>query len=215
MSGAGDRLTARRNLMVARGPARLLGGPRPRRRDRSGVDEPGKWRARPLLRAVTLLTGLSLVLFVLWLAWFGYLYFVRGGPSHLAFDPDRRCNQLGFSCGALSNVLTSGLLLVLASFFVLWRLFRLQRRYRARARIESRELVASAGAILDEVVGRDELCKVVMADLHDRRTRPHVLVGGVGTGKTAVLVKLTEFLADKQRGPGADPAPGRTGRAGL
>jgi hypothetical protein len=33
-------------------------------------------------------------------------------------------------------------------------------------------------------VGRDELCKVVIADLHDRGTRPHVLVGGVGTGKT-------------------------------
>jgi len=201
MIGAGNRLTARRNWMVVPGPERLLSGPRPRRRDRSGVDEPGKWRARPLLRVVTLLTGLAALIFVLWLAWFGYEYFVRGGPSQLAFDPDHRCAQLGFSCGAVSNVLTSGLLLMLASFFVLWRLFGLQRRYRARARNSSRELVTTAGVILDDVVGRDELCKVVMADLHDRRTRPHVLVGGMGTGKTAVLVRLTEFLADKHAIP--------------
>ena len=32
--------------------------------------------------------------------------------------------------------------------------------------------------------------------------RPHLLVGGVGAGKTAVLVRLTEFLA-----AGAVPVP--------
>ena len=69
----------------------------------------------------------------------------------------------------------------------------------------------TAGAIIDQVVGRDELCKVLMADLHDRRTRPHVLVGGVGTGKTAVLVRLTEFLADQ----GAVPVPIRLRDAGT
>src|SRR5258708_13034604 len=40
-----------------------------------------------------------------------------------------------------------------------------------------------------------------MAALHERRTRPHVLVGGVGAGKTAVLVRLTELLADKRAVP--------------
>src|ERR1019366_2952704 len=118
----------------------------------------------------------------------------------------------GFSCGAVSNVLTSGVLLVLASVFLLWRLYILLRRYRVRALSGSRELVTTAGAILDDVVGRDELCKVVIAYLHDRGTRPHVLVGGVGTGKTAVLVRLTELLADKhaipvpirRREPGAE-----------
>ena len=40
-----------------------------------------------------------------------------------------------------------------------------------------------------------------MADLHDRGVRPHVLVGGVGTGKTAVLVRLTELLAEKRAIP--------------
>jgi hypothetical protein len=142
----------------------------------------------------------AVLLFLAWLGWSAYVI-VRGGPSALPFDPDRRCTSLSFTCGAVSNVLTSGLLLAVASFFVLWRLFGLVRWYRVRARTGSRELVPTAGTILDEVVGRDELCKVVIADLHERRRRPHVLVGGVGTGKTAVLVKLTEFLADKRAVP--------------
>jgi hypothetical protein len=133
-----------------------------------------------------------------------------GHPSAFGFDPDRRCAQLGFSCGALSNIATSVLLLAIASAFLLWRLYMLVGRYQARARDESRELVPTAGTILEEVVGRDELCKVLMVDLHDRSTRPHILVGGVGSGKTAVLVKLTEFLADK----GAVPVPIRLRDAG-
>jgi hypothetical protein len=179
---------------------RIFGSPRPRRRDRSGVDEPEPWRSGPLIWLLTLLTAVAVAFFLLWLAWSIYVI-VNGGPSGLRFDPDRRCAQLGFSCGALSNFATSGLLLALASFFVLWRFFRLLRRYRVRARTESRELVPTAGSILDEVVGRDELCKVVMADMHERGARPHVLVGGVGTGKTAVLVRLTEFLAEQRAVP--------------
>ncbi len=108
-------------------------------------------------------------------------------------------------------MLASGVLVALASSFVLWRLFGLQRRYRVRAQEESRELVPTAGAIIDKVVGRDDLCKAVMADLHDRGSRPHVIAGGVGTGKTAVLVRLTELLADKN----AIPVPIRLRDAGT
>jgi len=179
----------------------VLAGATQRRSDRSGVDEPAQWRSRRLLRLVTALTVLAGVLFAAWLAWVGYLFFARGGPSGLAFDPDRRCTSLGFSCGILTNLLASVVLVALASAFLLWRLFGLQRRYRARARDESRELVPTAGAIIDRVVGRDDLCKAVMADLHDPANRPHVLVGGVGTGKTAVLVRLTELLAEKRAIP--------------
>jgi hypothetical protein len=195
MIGARNRLPSRR-LRVTRGLARS----RPRRRDRRGVDEPQTWRPGLLVWTVAAATGVAVLVFVAWLGWSIYVY-AHGAPTGLTFDPDHRCAQLGASCGAISNFLTSGLLLALASFFLLWRLFGLLRWYRARARAESRELVPTAGTILDEVVGRDELCKVVMADLHERRTRPHVLVGGVGTGKTAVLVRLTEFLADKRAVP--------------
>jgi hypothetical protein len=165
------------------------------------VDEPGKWRSRRLLRVVTVLTGAVVFIFILWLGWVAYLYFVRGGPSGSTLDPDHVCAALSFSCGVISNILASGVLLALATSLVLWRLFGLQRRWRAEARTESRELVPTAGAIIGEVVGRDELCKVIMADLHDRGMRPHVLVGGVGVGKTAVLVRLTEFLAERRAIP--------------
>ncbi len=172
-----------------------------RRADGGGLDEPTKWRARRPLRFLAVLTGVAGGLFLLWLGWVSFLYFVRRGPSGSPLDPDRVCSGLSFSCGVVSNLLASVVLVALASAFVLWRLVRLQRRYRARARDESRELVPTAGAIIDRVVGRDDLCKAVMADLHDGGTRPHVLVGGVGTGKTAVLVRLTELLAEKHAIP--------------
>src|ERR1700689_4332825 len=158
-------------------------------------------RPRRWVRLVAVLPAAIVVAFFLWLGWVTYLYVVRGGPSGATFDPDRRCSSLGFSCGVLTNLVASGVLVAFASMFLLWRLFGLQRRYRAKAQYESRELVPTAGAIIDQVVGRDELCKAVMADLHDRRRRPHVIVGGVGSGKTAVLVRLTELLADRQAVP--------------
>jgi hypothetical protein len=56
------------------------------------------------------------------------------------------------------------------------------------------------------VVGRDELCHVIIQDLRDRDTRrPHVVIGGVGTGKTALLVRLTKLLAQR----GVVPVPVR------
>jgi hypothetical protein len=199
MTTARNRVVLRRRRRARPGILRLSGGRR--RRERSGVDEPAKWRSPRWVRVLTALTVLVVLIFIAWLAWVGYLFFARGGPSGLAFDPDRRCTSLGFSCGIVTNVLASGVLVAFAFSFVLWRLFGLQRRYRARALEESRELVPTAGAIIDQVVGRDELCKTVMADLRDPGTRPHVIVGGVGTGKTAVLVRLTELLAEKHAIP--------------
>ncbi len=201
MFGRRSRLGARRRRRMGPRVARLFGGPRPRRRDRSGVDEPAKWRSRRSVRIATLITGLVAFLFILWLGWVVYLYVVRNGPSGATFDPDRRCTGLGFSCGVATNIIASGVLVAFASSFLLWRLFGLQRRYWVKAREDSRELVPTAGAIIDQVVGRDELCMAVMTDLHDRASRPHVIVGGVGTGKTAVLVRLTEYLAEKRAIP--------------
>jgi len=188
----------RRDALAVR---RFTRGLRPRRSDRSGIDQPANWRSRGAVRVLTILTAIVVAAFLLWIGWVVYLYVARGGPSGAALDPDRRCSALGFSCGVVTNLVASGVLVALASAFLLWRLFGLQRRYWVRARDESRELVPTAGAIIDQVVGRDELCLAVMTDLHDRGTRPHVIVGGVGTGKTAVLVRLTEMLADKRAIP--------------
>ena len=72
--------------------------------------------------------------------------------------------------------------------------------------MKPRAVVQTAGRIIGEVVGRDELCHVMIHDLRDRDTRrPHVVVGGVGTGKTALLVQLTKLLAER----GAVPVPVR------
>jgi len=79
MTGARNRLTPRTKRVIAPGPTRLLRAPRPRRRYRSGVDEPGKWRARPLIWILTLLTGLAALAFLLWLAWYFYVL-IHGEP---------------------------------------------------------------------------------------------------------------------------------------
>jgi hypothetical protein len=78
------------------------------------------------------------------------------------------------------------------------------RRVRRRPQKKPLEVVQTAGRIIDEVVGRDELCRVMMQDLFDPGTRrPHVVVGGVGAGKTALIVQLTKLLAER----GAVPVP--------
>lgn len=51
-------------------------------------------------------------------------------------------------------------------------------------------------------MGRDELCNVILADARDTRSRrPHVVIGGLGTGKTALLVRMTQLLAERHAVP--------------
>ncbi|MEV5440628.1 hypothetical protein AB0K80_32185 [Streptomyces sp. NPDC052682] len=62
----------------------------------------------------------------------------------------------------------------------------------------------TAGGIFGRAVGPDQLCDVLVQDLRGSRFhRAHVVVGGVGAGKTALLVLLTERLARQ----GAVPVP--------
>jgi hypothetical protein len=70
--------------------------------------------------------------------------------------------------------------------------------YFRRARTTPEVLVPTAGSILGAIIGRDELCRMLIDNLRDPDTaRPNVIVGGVGAGKTAVLVRLTKMLADR------------------
>jgi hypothetical protein len=173
---------------------------------RSGVDSPLRWRGRFVMRLFTWLTWILALIFLLWLARSAFVV-IRGQAWSFPFDPDSRCTKagIGVSCGAVTGFVTSLLSIALASaVFLLWRLGRVGRSYRSNARKRPDELVATAGTIIGEIVGRDELCRVIMEDLRDNRTRrPHVLVGGVGTGKTAVIVRLTAMLAER----GAVPVP--------
>ena len=55
---------------------------------------------------------------------------------------------------------------------------------------------------MGRVVGRTELCLVIMQGIRERDyRRPYLLVGGVGVGKTAVLVQLTKMLAEHRAVP--------------
>ncbi len=123
------------------------------------------------------------------------------------FNPDRACLKVTTSCGAIDSVLVPVLLVATSTvIFLAWRLFRVRRFYKRKAMTDANRLVQTAGSLLDEVVGRDHLCDALVNNLRDRKTRrPHVIVGGVGVGKTALLVHLTERLAAL----GAVPVPVR------
>jgi hypothetical protein len=118
---------------------------------------------------------------------------------------DPTCQADATSCGILTGFAVPLLTIALGfAVFVVFRLTRVRRRYTSRVFADPRKLVPTAGSILHEVVGRDELCYVIIQNLRDRGTRrPHVIVGGVGAGKTAVLVQMTKLLAEC----GAIPVP--------
>jgi hypothetical protein len=110
---------------------------------------------------------------------------------------DNRCQNDSVSCGLLSGIAAPLFTIAFASAaFLFFRLSRVRKGYRRRAKKKPRDLVPTAGRILRKVVGRDELCYVIMDNLSDPQTRrAFVIVGGVGAGKTAVLVQLTRLLA--------------------
>ena len=189
------RLWSRLNQPVAtmRNAGRARPGPQPRINKKLG------WGgSSPLKRSMRLLVyggGLFLLGMLAWAV-----------PAVLmdhSFALDERCENKALSCGVLASFLVPVLTLALASaFFLLGRLWYLRRRYLRTARSKPQEVVPTAGKIIGEVVGRDELCRVMIADLLDPATRhPHVVVGGIGAGKTALLVRLTKLLADQRAVP--------------
>jgi len=115
------------------------------------------------------------------------------------------CDETGFACTVASSIFFTVVPLLVGSFvFVFWRLRRVQSPLLKQAKEQPTELVETAGEIVGRVVGRDDVCNVLQDNLRDRNERrPYVVVGGVGVGKTAVLVRLTELLARR----GAVPVP--------
>ncbi|MET8677196.1 NACHT domain-containing protein [Streptomyces sp. NPDC004647] len=176
-----------------------------------GLTRAGRWR-NPFRTTVGIAVTLALALVLVWWAGRGLWVVIlsamappRDPPSWLWKAPDGMCQKVGASCGAVTGVVLPVLALAASTvLFLAWRLWRVRRYCTRGARTEPKRLVQTAGSLMDEVVGRDQLCNAIMNNLRDRRARrPHVVVGKVGSGKTALLVRLTEQLAAK----GAVPIP--------
>jgi hypothetical protein len=185
-------------------PFRNLVDSRRSHRLRPTADGPARWRAnRPSVRIARYLSYAGAAALVVWVGGAVGVFF--SGDHRFMLNLDDRCAGASFSCATLAGFLTPLLSIALASaVFLLARLRRVRRPYERRARERPSEFVNTAGRIIGEVVGRDELCQVLIEDLRQPATRrPHVIVGGVGTGKTALLVQLTKQLAER----GAVPVP--------
>ena len=170
------------------------------RRGYKGVERAPRWpRGRMpvlILRAAVWVGAFVFMAVVLRAFW---VVFFRGGQWGFPFNIDERCVGIGYSCGVASSILMTVLTLAFAGWLFFWRrLRRVRKPYVQRAISETREFVPTAGTIIGEVVGRDEICHVIMDDLRQAEgRRPHVVLGGVGVGKTAVLFHLTRVLAEK------------------
>ncbi|MET9958479.1 NACHT domain-containing protein [Streptomyces sp. NPDC006326] len=186
---------------------------RVRRETHRRVAASGRWRGKWWARRTpgTYVKVFSWTGTIIFLAWLGMAVSViaegrRGRVEHL-------CHNTTQSCSAVISFVTPFLALALSTtVFLVVRRWKTIRPITRIAKTNPRHLVPTAGTIVDEVVGRDELCSVLAQALRDRRRRrPYILVGGVGSGKTAVLVQLTQMLAEQ----GAVPIPVHLRRADL
>ncbi len=174
---------------------------------RQGYDRSRVWRVRKSggYVALLVLTFLgALVLLFLAVTAVVTLAQEKGFKSPITWL-DTQCERSRFGCSVLLSLFMPFLTLALATVtYLFFRFSHVRRAYLRKARLDPHELVETAGGIFGRVVGRDQLCSILMEDLRDRRfRRTHVVVGGVGTGKTALVVLLTQRLAEH----GAMPVP--------
>ncbi|MGW0711902.1 NACHT domain-containing protein [Streptomyces sp. NPDC002643] len=180
-----------------------------------GVTHARRWWNPPW---TTALVGLVVLMTLALLAWafvavldlMGKTWVVNGfGPHDLCQESGGNDNEgnNASACDAVSGIAMPTLLLAASTvLFLSWRLWQVRRFCTRQARHDPARLVQTAGSLMDEVVGRDQLCDAIMKNLGDKKVRrPHVVVGGVGVGKTALLVRLAQRLA----AVGAVPVPVR------
>lgn len=165
---------------------------------RQDTTRPRKWRRwfsyTNATRVIWALAALTV------LAWIGEGVYILVAHHSTWFETWRKNNQ-GFDAllRFVGPVLAASLA---AAVFLFWWYGWTKRRYLAKARRRPQDLVVTAGPDIAEIVGREEVAQVIAQRLRDRDTRrPYLLVGGVGVGKTAVLVRLTELLAEQHAVP--------------
>ncbi|GGN88523.1 hypothetical protein GCM10011579_082370 [Streptomyces albiflavescens] len=165
---------------------------------RRGTTRPKKWRRWFSYTNATRIVWLIAVLALL--AWCGEGLYILVTHQTTPFETWRDDNA-GFEAVIrfVGPILTAS---IAATLFLFGWYSWTKRRYLAKARRRPRELVLTAGPDIAEIVGREEVAQVIAQRLRERDTRrPYLLVGGVGAGKTAVLVRLTELLARQHAVP--------------
>ncbi|MEU6572724.1 ATP-binding protein [Streptomyces sp. NPDC046805] len=132
------------------------------------------------------------------LAWLALGIYYSGDP-HGWFQQMQKTGWFTLVSRFLGPVLVAAFVTTL--FLIYWYR-RTKKPIVDKARTRPHELVPTVGTLVDRIVGRRELSRVIAQTLRDRRTRrPYLLVGGVGVGKTAVLVELTRLLAQQAAVP--------------
>ncbi|MFF9161692.1 ATP-binding protein [Streptomyces longwoodensis] len=167
---------------------------------RRDTTRPKKWRRWVSYTNVTRVVWALAALTVL--AWIGEGVEILITSRTTGFEKWRQNNE-GFDTllRFIGPVLTASI--AAAIFLFCWYSWT-KHRYSVKARRNPQELVLTAGPDVAEIVGREEVAQVIAQRLRNRETRrPYLLVGGVGVGKTAVLVRLTGLLAEQ----GAVPVP--------
>ncbi|SEK27912.1 hypothetical protein [Nonomuraea pusilla] len=163
-----------------------------------GVRYGGLWSKRTAVRVAGAVLTLWL-LFSLFMVLSRFTRFAELG-AHFARHTTGLCGD-GYSvyCTAVISLMTTVLYAALLyAIFLAVSYERVTRAYRQRAWADPRSLVQTVGSILGDVVGRDQLCDVLIANMRTRKIRrPQILVGPIGAGKTAVLVKVVEILAQR------------------
>ncbi|MBQ0894486.1 NACHT domain-containing protein [Micromonospora sp. U56] len=103
-----------------------------------------------------------------------------------------------YYCGQVEGFVKGPLILALGlAVFLFWRYVPVRRWYDRNALRNLRMVLPTAERDIraSYVVGRDELCELMIQRLRSEPTRrPLLLVGGIGSGKTATLVRLAEML---------------------
>ena len=190
-----------------------------------------RWRARPRLGTYAIAAVAAGVIGVVAAGFGASLYEAFGGDGKVVTI--KGSCEPGTSCHLISWGFFAFVPIAAAIVYLLYRLERVRRKYRAYAHDHADQLLDTE-LLSPVIVGREDLCEVLQKDLesrwetgdaagangaeearpplrwlrrlrhHLRRPecrRPIVLVGGVGTGKTAVLARLTQRLADRRAVP--------------
>jgi len=162
---------------------------------RGSIGRPRRWHRRRAI--LEIFSYLGAIAFVAVVAWSFVVMLI--GPGILT-RLNERCTTYSAACGVDIGILIPLLSVATASAIFLFS----RRRLVKKARTVPQRLVETATPDIGQIVGRDELCRVIMEDLrHSDTRRPHLLVAGAGAGKTAVLVWLTRLFAEC----GAVPVP--------